>query len=165
MFREMRRMNQALSTEECIQALNRGTSGVLAVSGDEDYPYAVPLSFVYLDHHVFFHCAVTGHKLESIARNDKVSFCVIDKDQVVPEDYNTYYRSVIIFGRARIMEDREEKRKALDRLVGKYSPDLDVDRRTKAIAKNLDDLCIIDLAVEHMTGKESVELSRAKRHE
>ena len=72
-------------------------SGVLAAAGEDDYPYAVPLSYVYCDFKLYFHCAKEGHKLEAIARNPKVSFCVIDQDQVVPEKYTTYFRSVIVF--------------------------------------------------------------------
>lgn len=68
MFREMRRKKQALSLEESIAVLNHGTSGVLAVSGDNDYPYAVPLSYAYHDGKIFFHCAKTGHKLDAVAR-------------------------------------------------------------------------------------------------
>lgn len=63
----MRRKNQALSEEECIAVLRRGTSGVLAAAGEDDYPYAVPLSYVYCDFKLYFHCAKEGHKLEAIA--------------------------------------------------------------------------------------------------
>lgn len=103
MFREMRRSKQALTAEEVAEILKRNTSGVLAVSGDGGYPYAVPLSYVYLDSKLYFHCAGTGHKLDSILKDDKVSFCVIDQDQVVGEEYTTYFRSVVAFGRARVL--------------------------------------------------------------
>ena len=87
MFRELRRKKQALSQEECTAVLNRGTSGVLALAGDDDYPYAVPISYVYDGEKLYFHCAKSGHKLDAIRRNAKASFCVIDKDQIVPEEY------------------------------------------------------------------------------
>lgn len=118
----MRRKKQILSLEENIQVLNRGTSGVLAVSGDDNYPYAVPLSYVYHDNKIFFHCAQTGHKVDAIARNEKVSFCVVDKDQVVSEEYTTYFRSVIVFGKAGILDNEDEKLSTLKVLVAKYSP-------------------------------------------
>ena len=108
MFREMRRKKQMLSLEECVAVLDNGTSGVLAVDGDNDYPYAVPLSYVYCDSKIFFHCARSGHKLDAIARNEKVSFCVIEADQVMPQEYTTYFRSVIVFGKARVLEDDME---------------------------------------------------------
>lgn len=162
MFREMRRKKQVLSLEESIQVLNRGTSGVLAVSGDDSYPYAVPLSYVYHDNKIFFHCAKTGHKLDAIANNEKVSFCVIDKDQVVPDEYTTYFRSVIVFGKARIMEDDAEKRKAIEILTARYSPDQEESHRLQAIEKEYKAVCMIELTIEHMTGKEAIELVKAK---
>ena len=85
MFREMRRLKQLLSREIAIDILSRNTSGVLALSGDDDYPYAVPMSYVYADEKIFFHSAKSGHKIDAIRRNEKVSFCVIDQDQIVPE--------------------------------------------------------------------------------
>ena len=108
MFRPIRRAGQALSHEECIAVLKRGTSGILAVAGDGGYPYAVPLSYVYADGCLYFHCARSGHKLDAIARCPKVSFCVIDQDQVVPEKITTYYRSVIAFGTARVIRRKQK---------------------------------------------------------
>ncbi|NWJ49192.1 MAG: pyridoxamine 5'-phosphate oxidase family protein [Chloroflexi bacterium] len=162
MFREMRRKKQILSLEESIAVLNNGTSGVLAVSGDNDYPYAVPLSYVYHDSKIFFHSSKTGYKLDAIARNNKVSFCVIDQDNVVPEEYTTYFRSVIVFGKARILEDEVEKRSALEILAARYSPDHEQGR-----LQEIDDLfkpvCVVELAIEYMSGKEAIELVRKKQ--
>lgn len=163
MFREMRRKKQVLSLEENIQVLNRGTSGVLAVSGDDDYPYAVPLSYVYHDNKIFFHCAKTGHKLDSIIRDEKVSFCVIDKDQIVQEEYTSYFRSVIVFGKARILEEDTEKRKALEILTARYSPDQEKIHQLQTIEKEYNIVCMIELTIEHMSGKEAMELVKAKK--
>ena len=113
MFREMRRKNQLLSEEAAVEVLERGTSGVLAVQGDDDYPYAVPLSYVYGAGKLYFHSAVAGHKLDAIKRNTRVSFCVIDQDMIVPEKFTTYFRSVIVFGTIRLLEDKKEKQLAL----------------------------------------------------
>lgn len=93
MFREMRRNGQELPLEECTAILNRGTSGVLALSGDDNYPYAVPVSYAYDGYKLYFHCAKSGHKIDAIRRNAKASFCVIDQDLVVPEEYTSYFRS------------------------------------------------------------------------
>ena len=162
MFREMRRKKQALSLEENIQVLNRGTSGVLAVSGDDDYPYAVPLSYVYHDNKIFFHCAQNGHKLDAISRNEKVSFCVIDKDQVVQDKYTSYFRSVIVFGKTRILEEDAEKRKAIEILTARYSPDQEKTHQLQTIEKEYNRVCMIELSIEHMSGKEAIELIKAK---
>ena len=97
MYPEMRRKKQALSPAACDAILQAGTSGVLALAGADGQPYAVPLSYVYHEGKIYFHCAKAGHKLDLLDQNPKVSFCVIGQDQVVPEQYTTYYRSVIVF--------------------------------------------------------------------
>ena len=83
MFRELRRKKQLLPEAEIIEILQSCTSGVLAVTGDNDYPYAVPLSYAYKDGKLFFHFAKTGYKIDSILKNNKVSFCVIKTDDVI----------------------------------------------------------------------------------
>lgn len=164
MFREMRRKKQLLSKEESEAVLNRRTFGVLAVSGDDGYPYAVPLSYVYCGDKIIFHCAKTGHKLDAVAENEKVSFCVVDQDRVVPEKYTTFFRSVIVFGRARVLESDDEKRAALEILSEKYCPDLK-QGSLREIEDQLSRVCVMELAVEHMTGKEAIEIVRAKNSE
>lgn len=105
---------QELSRQEIADILHKGTSGVLALLGDNDYPYAVPISYVYDDGKIYFHGAKSGHKIDAIQRTAKASFCVIDKDLVVPEEYTTYFRSVIAFGQIRIIEGDLEKRAAME---------------------------------------------------
>lgn len=164
MFREMRRKGQALSLEECSKILKQGTSGVLALSGDENYPYAVPISFVYDGTKLYFHCAKSGHKLDAIQRNRKVSFCVIGQDSVVPGAYTTHYKSVVVFGKMRILEEAE-KRNAIEKLAAKYAPDDDGIRRQSAIDSGWMSLCVLEMTIDHMTGKESMELIRARLQE
>lgn len=163
MFREMRRSRQQLSDAESMEILLRGTSGVLALAGDDGYPYAVPLSYVYREGVIWFHCAVTGHKLDALRRNDKVSFCVIDRDQVIPEKLTSAYRSVIVFGRTRVVEDEGEKRRAARWLGEKYDPDnrSDMDRE---IDETLPRMSVIRLDIEHMTGKEGRVLTQAREN-
>ena len=161
MFPKMRRSKQALSQAEMESILLDGTSGVLALQGEGGYPYAVPLSYVYDDGRLFFHCAPSGHKLDAIAGNEKASFCVIDQDHVVPEEYTTYYRSVIAFGRARVLKDEGEKRAALEKLAERYSPRQEEGRRAE-IDKLFQQVCMVELAVEHLSGKEAMELAAEK---
>lgn len=164
MFREMRRKKQLLSNSDSISILKKCTSGVLAVSGDDDYPYTVPLSYVYDDNKIFFHAAKSGYKLDAIKNNNKVSFCVIEKDDIKPEEYTTYYRSVIVFGRAFIIEDDNIKREAIEKLALKYYPDDIKENRDKAINNEYNALCIIELDIEYMTGKEAIELINKKEN-
>ena len=159
MFREMRRGKQALQKKACEEVLERGTAGVLAVAGDDGYPYAVPLSYVYDGEHsaLYFHSALSGHKLDAVKRNSKVSFCVVDKDSVVPKEYTTYFRSVIVFGTVHILEDKEEKYHAIEELAKKYAPDDSREGRDKVIGDG-SRFCMLELQIEHMTGKEAREL-------
>lgn len=161
MFRQMRRKKQVLTKEECELVLERGTSGVLAVQGDGGYPYAVPLSYVYTDGKIIFHCAKQGHKLDAIAQNDKVSFCVIDLDDIQPERYTTYFRSVIAFGRARVLEEETEKRAAIEALAAKYTPD-DPEGRKQEIEREYRALCVVAIEIDHLSGKEAIELVKKK---
>lgn len=162
MFREMRRNTQLLPREEAEDILKNGTSGILAVAGDDGYPYAVPLSYVYQDGKIWFHCAKVGHKIDAITAWDKVSFCVIGQDKVVPERYTTHYRSVIAFGRARVLEG-EEKAPALEALGERYNPG-DGEGLQAELAQNLERVCVVEIAIEHLTGKEAVELARQRQN-
>ncbi|MCH5209437.1 MAG: pyridoxamine 5'-phosphate oxidase family protein [Oscillospiraceae bacterium] len=162
MFRKMRRNRQLLSEKESIEILNSSTSGTLAVSGDDGYPYAVPLSYVYHDGKIFFHCAKTGHKLDAIKSNSKVSFCVIAQDKIVPEEYTTYFRSVIVFGQARIMDNDDEIRAAIKLLAEKYYPEDNEEHRNEMIEKEHAALCMVEIDIEHMTGKEAIELVKKR---
>ena len=160
-FRPMRRIRQLLPEGEAIDMLERGTSGVLALSGDDGYPYAVPLSYVYADGRLLFHGARAGHKADAIRHCDKASFCVIDQDQVVPEEYTTYFRSVICFGRIRMLTDPDEMRRAADLLAARYRPGF-TEARAAAIDREFAALGVYELTIEHMTGKEAIELVRAR---
>lgn len=162
-FRQMRRKKQQLTEEDCIAVLEKNSSGVLAVLGDGDYPYAVPLSYVYADGTIYFHCAKSGHKLDAIEKYSKVSFCVVDQDMVVPEEYTTYFRSVIAFGQARILEDDKEIRDAIERLAKKYAPDDTQENRNLFIEKEYSLLCMVKIEIDHMTGKEAIELVKDRK--
>ena len=157
MPREMRRKKQELSQSECIAILERGTSGVLAVLGDDGFPYAVPLSYVCDEGRLLFHCAPAGHKLDAIERCAKASFCVVDKDDVVAAEYTTYFRSVIAFGRARIIRDEADRRQALELLAAKYTPD-DEEGRLQEVDKLIGRTCMVELSIEHLSGKQAIEL-------
>lgn len=161
MFREMRRIKQALPKEEAIRILEKGTSGVLALSGDEGYPYALPISYVYTDSKLYFHSAKCGHKIDAIQQNQKASFCVIEQDLIVPEKYTTFFRSAIAFGRIRILEDTSEIQKAIEMLAVKYHPDDTEKGRQETIQQAWNRLCMIELSIEHLSGKEAIELVNA----
>lgn len=148
--------------EDTIAVMERGTNGILAVSGDDDYPYAVPMSYIYTNNKIYFHCAKSGHKLDGIKRNAKVSFCVVDQDEIIPEKYTTYFRSAVAFGHARILDDPAEIRKAAEIIALKYSPDYK-EGIPEEINSSMAALCIVEISIDHLTGKEAIELVRARQ--
>ncbi len=170
MFPEMKRKRQLLSENESVEILKRGTSGVLALSDpdNQNYPYAVPLSYVYSDGRIIFHCALRGYKTDIVNKNPKASFCVVDADDVHGEQLTTYFRSVIVFGTVRIVTDESEKIKLLDILGEKYQKDIGKDpeelrqKREEEIRKALGRTAVLVLDAEHMTGKQAKELVSAE---
>lgn len=162
MFREMRRFKQALEKNECEKILQSGKSGILAVNGDDGYPYTVPMSYFYVDGKLYFHSAKSGHKIDAIKANPKVSFCVVSVDEVLPEKFSGDFRSVVAFGKARIIEDDAEKWAIMETITKKYAPnaaqsaiDAKIDVRFKAVS-------IIVMDVEHLSGKESMDLVKMR---
>ena len=156
-FRKMRRKRQQLSEEESIGILQKATAGTLALLGDNGYPYAVPISYVYADGKLYFHSALSGHKVDAIRNCDKASFCVIDKDDVQPEKYTTYFRSVIAFGRIHIIEDDQEKLETARLLGDRYNPNQE-EALQKELEKGLSRMVMIRFDIEYLTGKEAIEL-------
>lgn len=169
MFRKMRRIGQQITHEECAEILRRATSGVLGLHGDDGYPYTVPISFVYEEGGeglgtIGFHCARTGHKIDAIRRDEKVSFTVIDRDEVMPRERTTKYCSVIAFGRARILEGDEALRRAANAVGAKYSrgfEDLYMQETEETIRAGA--LCCVEITIDHMTGKIGLELLRERQ--
>ena len=152
MFRQMRRIGQQVSSEQCIRILTEEKRGILAVNGDDGYPYAVPINFYYdrEDNAVFFHSAKTGHKLESMLRCDKVCFIVHDQGYR-KDDWSYFVTSVIAFGRASVIEDLVLKRKNLRLLAEKYFPKtVDIEDE---LNQGWERVHLIRIEIEHMTGK------------
>lgn len=156
-FREMRRKRQQLSDEESYAILQNATSGTLALLGDGGYPYAVPISYVFSEGKLYFHSALSGHKVDAIRSCDRASFCVVAQDDVKPELYTTFFRSVIAFGRIHIVDDEAEKLAAARLLGNRYNPHQD-EALQKELENGLARMLVIRLDIEHLTGKESIEL-------
>ena len=147
----MRRFKQQLTEENCLSILRTEKRGVLAVLGDDGYPYAVPLDFVYRDGKLFFHCAREGHKIDAVRACDKASFCVVDQGERKEGDWALWFNSVVCFGRIRVMEDHEA--------VLAWSRDLSAKfpvtpaETEEDIRRNGPRVAGLELTVEHMTGK------------
>ncbi len=160
-FRPMRRKRQELTNDECVAILQSSTSGVLGLIGDGGYPYTVPISHCYFNGKLYFHSAISGHKVDAIMNESRCSFCVIEQDDVRPAQFTTYFRSVIAFGKISILENDKERIEALQLLGRRFNPN-DEDGLQKEINKSLDHVLIMVMEIEHLTGKEAIELVRAK---
>ena len=151
MFREMRRFKQALTEEECADILRRERRGVLAVLGDDGYPYAVPLNFVYEDGKIYIHCAGEGHKIDAIRRCDKASFCVFDQGFRREGEWALNIQSVIVFGHIELIEDQEKMCEIARRLSYKFTEDQAyIEHEIQVSGPRT---LMFALVSEHMTGK------------
>lgn len=121
MAREMRNQKRLISTAAARELLARGEYGILSTSGPDGEPYGVPLNYWLGEAALYFHCAVAGHKLDNLAADSRVSFCVVGETEVLPEQFATRYESVIVSGRA-VEVFAAEKQAALEGLLTKYSP-------------------------------------------
>lgn len=152
MFPEMRRFKQEIPADEAREVLKNNSSGVLALTGVNGYPYTVPLSYAFVENRLLFHGATDGNKMDCLQKDNRASFCVIDRDDVIPEKFATLYRSVVVFGRVSIITNDAEKRKALEAIISKYSLGFEKEGE-KEIEKDWNRAVLFALDIEHMTGK------------
>ena len=157
MFRPIRRKNKEISAEEAKELLRLSRIGILAVNGDDGYPYAVPVNYLYdeEDGTICFHGACAGHKADALKRCDKICFTVTGKETVKEETWAPYVKSAVVFGRCRAIEDREQAMRKLKRFAMKYYPDEqtadeEIGRSAKAVR-------MFEITVEHVSGKEVQE--------
>ena len=153
MFRPMARRKQQLSDAECIEVLTRELRGVLSLLGDDDYPYGVPLNHYYCpeDGKLYFHGGKKGHRVDAMRRHGKASFCVCDAGYRKEGEWALNIRSVIVFGRMEIIEDRETLERITRALSRKFTDDeAYIDEE---IAKFAAGTLLCALVPEHMTGK------------
>ena len=151
---EMRRTKQALDEKEIAKILKHASNGVFALApqNTNDFPYAVPVSFVHQNDAIYFHCATMGHKVDAISANPRASFCVVAQDNVVPDLFATDYRSVIAFGTLHLVEDAEERLAAFRALGHKYARGLK-EQAEREIASDGPRALIYRLDIKRITGK------------
>ncbi len=151
MFRNMRRAGQELSKEECEEILISQPRGILALLGDYDYPYTVPMNHVYIDGKLYFHGAKTGHKNDAVKKYSKCSYCVLNEG--VKEEDNWWYtfKSVVVFGNIKTISDEKRKVEVLTVLGDKFFPTHEetVDEIDRLLHKTE----IFEITIDHMTGK------------
>lgn len=173
MFREIRRNDKQLTIEECHEILMKAEYGTLGTAGADGYPYAVPVNYVLHNDCIYFHCATVGHKLDNINYCSKVSFNIVTDVWVIPlipdedaneskakfDGFDTNFNSVIIFGKAKEIIEREK----IDVLLALFKKFLNLnefnrykEEGIKYIEKALKRTSVIKIEIEHMTGKRGV---------
>lgn len=151
MFKQLRRSDRKMDMDGVTSLLEIGTYGVLSTTSADGYAYGVPLSYVFLDGNIYFHCAIDGHKLENILHNDKVSFCVVGETEPLPEKFSMNYQSVIVFGKiTEIIGD--EKKGALMALVEKYASS-NAEKGRQYVKSDEYKTKVLKLCIEHVSGK------------
>ena len=152
MFREVARKNRAIGYDECVQVLKTAKRGVLAVTGDGGYPYAVPLNHFYNEEDgcLYFHSGKTGHKTDALRADAKASFCVLDEGEPA-DDWSYYFRSVIVFGTAAFIEDRNTVYDISRKLSYKFTDDSEYIEYE--ITRSGPGTLMFAINIEHMSGK------------
>ena len=150
-FRPMRRFKQAASLQECEAVLVSAQRGILAVHGENGYPYGLPVNYLYLDSRIYFHCAKAGHKLDAVRVDDKVCFTVLSEPVKNPGEWWNCFTSVICFGRISEVTDGQEKDRILRLIGAKYFPEgYDLEKDMASSAHNA---LIMEISIDHLTGK------------
>lgn len=157
MFRELVRKNKQMLHEECIELLKTEKRGVISVLGDNDYPYGTPMNHWYNEEDgcIYFHCGKGGHRTESLQKHDKVSFCVFDKGVREEGEWAYRVKSVIVFGKMEIIEDKQTIIDITTKLSYKFTSDVEYIK--KEIENHLHRTLLLKLTPEHICGKNVVE--------
>lgn len=157
MFRSMRRKNNEISLEKAKQLLHHERREILAVNGDEGYPYALPVNYYYdeTNNKIYFHGAKAGHKVDALKIDDKICFTVYGHETIKEEKWAPYVQSAIIFGRCHLLEYSAQTIDKLKQVAMKYYPDEKmVDDEIKATGKAVQ---VYEITIEHLSGKQIQE--------
>ena len=150
-MKELRRKDRAISEEEAIAILDKAEYGVLSTVTEKGEPYGVPLNFCFIEHCIYFHCAVEGQKIDNIRHNKSVSFCAVGDTEILPDKFGTKYESVIVSGEIDEVFDMN-KQLALEGLLHKYSSEF-FDKGTKYIEDLKEKTRVFKINIKKLTGK------------
>jgi len=151
-IREMRRRDRALSGDEAREILGRAEHGVLSTIGADGWPYGIPVNHVLCGDALYIHCALDGHKLDNIAQEERVSFCAVASSSVLPDKLSTLYESAIVFGRAAVVTDPAEKRRAFESLAVRFCGAV-TQEAERTIATSGARTAVVRIRIERITGK------------
>lgn len=118
-----RRKDRAVSEEEARRIIRESPYGVFVTSDKDGLPYGVPVSHVLDGNSIYFHCALSGRKLENMAQNPNAAMTFVSRCTLDQEAFTVRYESAVAEGTAVPVTDREEKHRALSLICKQYAPD------------------------------------------
>jgi uncharacterized protein len=148
---ELRRKDRGIPFEQAKTILEMGGYGVLSTVNRNGKPYGVPLNYSMIDNSIYFHCAVEGQNIDNIIHNKFVSFCVVGKTELLPDQFRIKYQSVIVSGEAAEVFD-DDKQAALEGFLKKYSSEF-LEKGMKYIEGFKDKTRVFKITVNRITGK------------
>ena len=149
---DIRRQDRTLSIEGVNRLLLEGEYGVLSMANEYGEGYGVPLNFVLEGETIYFHGAPEGDKLRSLRISKQVSFCIVGKTKLIPEQFTTAYESVIVKGPIALDLSFQEKMHALELIIRKYSPEY-LELGMKASEKSAHRTLVYRLDIVSVSGK------------
>ena len=155
MNREMYKKERQMSSEATAAIFSKGNHGTLAVNGDDGYPYAVPVNYVYDGGKIYIHSAKFGYKIDAVKRDDKVCFSAILNSKVQQDKFTAAFQSVIAFGKISFVEDEAEKKRILEQFIYKMSPEF-VEGGMKFVNAAIGKTALLCIDVEEIKGKENM---------
>ncbi len=157
MFRKVRKKSNEISASLAKDLIKKSRRGILAVNGDNGYPYAIPINYLYSEESqkIFFHGSKVGHKVDAIKKSDKVCFTVYGNEQIKEETWAPYVQSALVFGRCKLIEDEDRAMIVLKEFAMKYYPSESmVEEEMKKADKATQ---MFEITIEHISGKEVQE--------
>ena len=149
----LRRQDRALPEETACQLLSESESGILCLQDTAGGGYGVPLNYVWDGAEaLYMHCAGDGHKLDCLRQEPRVTFVVTGSSRILPAKFSTAYESVLVHGRACIVEAENEKIRALQLLIQKLTPQEQA-RGDEYTARAIHATTVIRLSIERVCGK------------
>ena len=157
MFRPIRKKKNEISVDKAKALLHSSRRGVLAVNGDDGYPYAIPINYLYDEENekIIFHGAKAGHKVDALKKNDKICFTVFGNEMVKEEAWAPFLQSVVVFGRCHLVESQEDAIALVKKFAAKYYPNMDMVNEEAASSGRA--VQMFEIEIEHLSGKEIQE--------
>ena len=157
MFRPIRKKKNEISVDKAKALLHSSRRGVLAVNGDDGYPYAIPINYLYDEENekIIFHGAKAGHKVDALKKNDKICFTVFGNEMVKEEAWAPFLQSVVVFGRCHLVESQEDTIALVKKFAAKYYPNMDMINEEVALSGRA--VQMFEIQIEHLSGKEVQE--------